>query len=170
MKSRPVFFLLFLMLGTGSPVLARQWKPVVLKASSVSDDGSGNIVIQLSSGKTITVPKTDLSNEWSAAVGEALVNQQRAKEAISSAEPPSDQQAASLIRGKCAQDWPDDYKMRKYCEDKQYQALRVLRSRSMVGEPLAGIRTKCAAEWPDDFSMRDYCEEKQIEALRELAK
>ncbi len=148
-------------------VTAEEWRPVVLKASSIKEDGSGNVVIQLLSGKTITVPRADWSSQWSDAILEAVKSQEAEKVAISSAEPPSDQGAAAAIRAKCAKEWPDDFAMRKYCEDKQYEGLRALRTRPMAAG-LAKIRSKCAGEWPDDFAMRDYCEKKQLAALREL--
>ncbi len=161
-----IFVGLIITAGLNS-VTAEVWKPIVLKASSINDDGAGNVVIRLSSGKTITIPKADWSSQWSEAVLEALKRQEAERRATSSAEPPSDQGAAASIRTKCAKEWPDDFAMRKYCENKQYDGLRALRARPMTG-PLARIRAKCAGEWPDDFTMRNYCEKKQLEALSEL--
>ena len=154
-------------LGHAGPVVAQEWKAVVLKASSFKDDGSGNLIIKLASGTTIQVPKADWSSQWSEAVNEAIKNQELEKAARSSAEPPSDAAAAAMIRSHCAKEWPDDYQMRKYCEDQQYEGLRALRARQMTGA-LAKIRSKCASEWPDDFQMRDYCEKQQLKALRDL--
>ncbi|NIV11875.1 MAG: hypothetical protein GWN62_11540 [Aliifodinibius sp.] len=149
------------------PVVAQEWKAVVLKANSFKEDGSGNLIVKLASGATIKIPKEDWSSEWSAAVDEAIKNQEMEKAARSSAEPPSDAIAAAMIHSHCAKEWPDDFKMRKYCEDQQYEGLRALRARQMTGV-LAKIRSKCATEWPEDFKMRDYCEKQQIEALRKL--
>lgn len=46
--------------------------------------------------------------------------------ARSTAEPPSDANAAAMIRSKCSSEWPDDFRMRDYCEKKQIEALREL--------------------------------------------
>ena len=42
---------------------------------------------------------------------------------------PSDIPAAVLetIRGKCAEDWPDDYRMRAFCEKQQFEGDRAVR-------------------------------------------
>ena len=32
----------------------------------------------------------------------------------------------ALIRSKCANEWPDDYQMRNYCEEQQLKAIREL--------------------------------------------
>jgi zinc ribbon protein len=95
------------------------------------------------------------------------MNQEMEKVSRVSAVPPSDANAAAMIRSHCAKEWPDDFVMRKYCEDQQYKGLRALRARQMTGA-FAKIRSKCASEWPDDFQMRDYCEKQQLDALREL--
>jgi len=163
---RTVIALLASLLLSGS-ILAQEWNAVVLKANSVEDNGSRNLVITLASGTTIEIPSEDWSSEWSEAVNEALKSQEAERAARSSAEPPSDAGAASMIRSKCASEWPDDYQMRKYCEDQQYEGLRALRARQMTGG-LVRVRSKCANEWPNDFQMRDYCEKQQLEALREL--
>ena len=155
-----------ILIFVGSTV-AQEWEAVVLKASSFTDDGSGDLIINLTSGTTLRVPKEDWSNQWSKAVNDAIEKQKMEKIARSSDEPPSDASAASMIRSKCANEWPDDYKMRKYCEDQQYKGLRALRSRQMTGY-LSKVRSKCANEWSDDYRMRDYCEENQLKAIREL--
>ena len=149
------------------PGAAEEWTPVVLMATEVQDDGEGSLVIHLSSGQTITVATEDWSESWSSAVAEAIANQEKEAVARSEADPPSDADAAAMIRSKCAREWSDDFAMRKYCEDQQYEALRKLRAHSMTGQ-LVMIRSKCAREWPDDFAMRNYCEEQQLEALRQL--
>jgi len=161
------FIALLLGMMLAGPVVAQEWKAVVLKAGSFKDDGSGSLIIKLASGTTIRVPKADWSSQWSEAVDEAVRKQELEKAAGSSAEPPSDAAAAPMIRSHCAKKWPDDFRMRKYCGDQQNEGLRALRTRRMTGV-LAKIRSKCASEWPDDFRMRDYCEKQQIEALRKL--
>ncbi|MFP6591224.1 MAG: hypothetical protein VCE12_11960, partial [Candidatus Latescibacterota bacterium] len=69
---------------------------------------------------------------------------------------------------KCAEEWGDDFKMQKCCQDKQFEALADLRSRTMANGPYAAIRKNCSEQWGTDYKMRDYCEKKQVEALREL--
>ncbi len=148
--------------------VAEDWKPFVLKVKSYQDAG-GTIRIQLLSGKTIEVTKEDWSSEWSEIVTAAQQNREKEKAARSSAEPPDDSVAAPLIRSKCLTEWKDDFRMRKYCEDQQQEALEALRARQLTG-PLAKIRSNCAKEWRDDFRMRDYCEKQQLEALRGLSR
>jgi len=150
-----------------SPLMAQEWKAIVIKASSSTDDGSGNLIITLASGATIQISRVDWSSMWSEAINKAITNQEMEKAEQSGAEPPSDAAAAAMIRPHCANQWPDDFTMRKYCEDQQYEGLRSLRGRQMTGG-LAKIRSKCAGDWPDDLMMRDYCEKQQLEALREL--
>ncbi len=75
---------------------------------------------------------------------------------------------ASTIRMKCAKDWPDDFRMRVFCEDQQRTAYLRLMGRPATSSDLQIIRTKCQSDWSEDFRMRDYCEQQQIEALRKL--
>ena len=106
--------------------VAQEWEAVVLKAISFSDDRSGDLIINLVSGMTLRVPKEDWSNQWSEAVNEAIEKEKIEKIARNSAEPPSDASAAPMIRSKCANEWPDDYQMRNYCEEQQLKAIREL--------------------------------------------
>ena len=167
MKHKILFVTLFLGMILTSSVAAQQWKAVVIKASSFKDDGSGSLIIKLTSGTTIRVPNEYWSSSWSEAVDKAIRDQKLEKVARSSVEPPSNIAAAPMIRSKCANDWPDNFRMRKYCEDQQNESLRALRARQMTGI-LAKIRSKCANDWPDNFRKRNYCENQQIEALRKL--
>lgn len=77
---------------------------------------------------------------------------------------------ASKISGevgaKCAKDWPDDFRMRRYCEDQQQSAIAALNGRSMRTGDEKIIRAKCERDWPDDYRMRNYCEEQQLKAIR----
>jgi hypothetical protein len=78
-------------------------------------------------------------------------------------------ESGSGIRMKCATDWPDDFRMREYCEKQQRDALRALQGRSMnATRDHETIRRKCAADWSDDFKMRDYCERQQLDALSRI--
>ncbi|MDP3520678.1 MAG: hypothetical protein Q8S02_08655 [Hydrogenophaga sp.] len=76
---------------------------------------------------------------------------------------------SAVISAKCAMEWPDDFRMRAYCEKKQDEGLSTVR-RPVDAPPREAeiIRRKCAGEWPTDFRMRAYCERKQVEGLRQL--
>ncbi len=75
----------------------------------------------------------------------------------------------SIIRNKCAKDWPDDFRMRAYCQTQQDEGVAALQRRTMSGSPAhTTIRAKCASDWPDDFRMRNYCEEQQLKALASI--
>ncbi len=79
--------------------------------------------------------------------------------------------AQTTIKAHCAKDWPDDFEMRRYCEQKQNDGLFTLKKGKPNDIELAEfktIRTKCAKDWPDDFEMRAYCEKKQYDGIREL--
>ena len=144
------------------------WEPVVLKATSIRQGSGGMLVITLSSGSVIKVPSGDRSISWTKAVEEGIRKEQSDSAVRSTSSPPSDAAAAAMIRSKCARDWPENFRMRKYCEDQQYQGLRALRSRSMTGSTMRMIRSKCARDWPENFRMRNFCENQQLNALREL--
>ena len=101
------------------------WEPVVLKATSLKDNGS-KITITLVSGDIIQVSKKDWSSAWSKGVADALKREQAEKRTRSMAEPPSDADASAVIRAKCTKEWPDDFSMRNYCEEKQLDAFRKL--------------------------------------------
>jgi hypothetical protein len=75
----------------------------------------------------------------------------------------------ATIRAKCAEEWPDDFRMRAFCERQQEEGLRTLQA----GPPVSGreasvIREKCTEEWPRDFRMRAFCERQQADGLRTL--
>ena len=79
--------------------------------------------------------------------------------------------AEQIIKKKCEEEWPDDYQMRAYCEEKQRAAVERLRSEKGQGIPVEvfnRIRRKAALEWPRDYQMRVYTEEKQIQSYRKL--
>lgn len=166
---RIILLLMALVISVSTyPAQIMAWEPVVLKAISVRKDNTGKMTITLSSGTVIVFPSKDKSDQWTKAVVEAMKKARSEKVARSSADPPSDSGASAMIKSKCAREWPDDFSMRKYCQDKQYEGLWALRNRNMSGKALSMIRSKCAREWPDDFSMRNYCENQQLKALRAL--
>jgi hypothetical protein len=145
----------------------QNWEAVVLKATSIQD-ANGGILMTLVSGQQIQIDKADRSESWSTGVNDAI-EQARAKEsAAAGSAPPSDDAARPGIRAACSEKWGSDYKMQKYCQDKQFDALSVLRRRDMRGGTLSEVRANCADKWGTDYKMRDYCEKKQVEALREL--
>jgi hypothetical protein len=139
---------------------------------------SGRVVdVTLHSGATFRVPVDDISNPRLAflrtALNEAIFRSRAGLSVIGvengSTDVPTDAAAASVIRAKCAEDWPDDFRMRAYCQEQQDEGLRALRGRSMTGHANhQTIRKKCATDWPDDFRMRNYCEETQLKALRSI--
>ncbi len=79
--------------------------------------------------------------------------------------------AVQIIQQKCAEEWPSDFKMRRYCGEQQQQGIAKL-DRGMPTDIEPGafriIRGKCAAEWPRDFKMRAYCESQQYDGYRAL--
>lgn len=82
---------------------------------------------------------------------------------------PSD--ADQTIEQKCTEDWPNDFRMRKYCQDQQREAVKVLdrgQPASISHEAFIVIRGKCTDDWPRDFKMRAYCETQQFESYRAL--
>jgi len=156
--------------GTVTPAFSApigNWQPIVLKCKDIKNPSESRrtYVVSLLSGRTFEVPESDVDLDNSIEILEKAVADDAPRAGV-----PLDAEAASIIRSKCAAEWPDDFKMRKYCEDQQYEGLRALRARSMNSGDLATIRSKCAKEWPDDFRMRDYCEKQQIEALRQLGR
>lgn len=50
-KMKITAILVVILVGGIIPVIAQEWKPVVLKATAVRDDGSGYIIITLSDYK-----------------------------------------------------------------------------------------------------------------------
>ena len=169
MRLLKMCFLGFLMALMNKSALAEEWKAVVLKAESFRSDRAGGVVIQLESGRTLNLTGEDWSSNWSKAIEDARAKHRVESAARSSAEPPSDSVANAMISSHCTGEWPDDFRMRKYCQDKQEEGLEALRSRQLSGS-LAVVRNKCADEWSGDFRMRDYCEKRQLKALRELNK
>lgn len=82
---------------------------------------------------------------------------------------PSD--ANQIIEQKCAEEWPNDFRMRRYCQEQQLQGMAVLskgQPPSVSHDAFIVVRGKCAEEWPRDFRMRAYCETQQYESYRAL--
>lgn len=144
------------------------WKAVVLKASSVQAGPDGSVSVTLSSGRNVTFTAEEWSQPWSKGVDSALADQNTKEAADDGHAPPSDSSARPTIRSNCAAKWSDDFKMQKYCQDKQFEALAQLRARNMSAGAYATIRRQCSEKWESDYKMRDYCEKKQVEAYQEL--
>ncbi len=79
--------------------------------------------------------------------------------------------AVQIIEQKCAEEWPNDFRMRSYCQKQQQEGIANL-NRGMPHDIDANafriIRGKCTNEWPRDFKMRAYCESQQYEGYRSL--
>src|SRR5262245_6307742 len=72
------------------------------------------------------------------------------------------------IQARCAKEWPDDFRMREFCEKQQTEGAGKLNDRSMSSNEERMIRAKCEQDWGTDYRMRNYCEERQLEAMRAL--
>jgi hypothetical protein len=154
---------LFAFGGVGSAQDA--FPKLVLKVKSWYPLPGGKVVkVTLESGATIELPFDDIDLPTQKQMAEAWAwGQQGGKvqqQAVSG--PTLD---TSIIRPKCAKEWPSDFEMRAYCEKQQNEAVTRLRFRPMSTADHQTIRNKCATEWPDDFEMRNYCEEQQLKAL-----
>lgn len=147
---------------------AQEAQVVVLKARSSQPSADGkHKLVTLESGATIAIPASDIDDNLTAAVRQATAREPKPAAPSFTSEPPLD---TSIIRPKCAKEWPDDFSVRAYCEKTQNEAVQTLRARSMTTPDQRIIRTKCAKEWPDDFSVRTYCEKTQLEALQRIGR
>jgi hypothetical protein len=86
---------------------------------------------------------------------------------------PQDQNEAieRIIQNTCIKEWSQDYRMRAYCERRQWggvETLRMGKPSDISQDQFANIRQRCTGEWPYDFRMRAYCEQRQFEGVREL--
>ena len=79
--------------------------------------------------------------------------------------------SVQIIQQKCAEDWPNDFRMKRHCQEQQQAGIANL-DRGMPTDinpdAFRIIRGKCADEWPRDFRMRAYCESQQYEGYRAL--
>ena len=69
-----------------------------------------------------------------------------------------------IIEQKCANEWPNDFRMKSYCQEQQRQGVAALgqgRPEAVSQDAFVIIRGKCAQEWPTDFKMRAYCQSQQ---------
>ena len=79
--------------------------------------------------------------------------------------------ANEVVEQKCREEWPNDFRMRVYCQNQQHEGIAALSAGEPTGvshDAFVIIRSKCADEWPRDFKMRAYCETQQYESYRAL--
>ena len=91
---------------------------------------------------------------------------------------PSDALAAMIredARRVCGAEWPDDFRMQRYCRDMAIEGGRrwhQLRANAQGIPALARALDACTDEWRSngavDWRMAAYCAEQQTEAWREL--
>lgn len=79
----------------------------------------------------------------------------------------------SVLREHCRGEWPDDYRMRKYCEELARNGLSeirrfITRRGAQPGTVSGLILDRCADQWPEDFRMMAYCIEMQEKAAMDL--
>lgn len=67
------------------------------------------------------------------------------------------------IKSDCERKWKTDYRMIKYCVNKQVEAANYL-----VDFEDEEILSSCRRKWQNDFRMAKYCADKQLEAKRSL--
>ncbi|MCK5536071.1 MAG: hypothetical protein KAI79_04545 [Bacteroidales bacterium] len=70
---------------------------------------------------------------------------------------------SSNIMSNCEGKWGTDYRMVKYCVDKQTKAFR-----EIDNVPNGIIKQQCEEKWGVDYRMVKYCVDKQTEAKRSL--
>lgn len=72
-------------------------------------------------------------------------------------------QKLDTIKSNCIKKWDKDYRMIKYCYEKQVESYGIVSNFSP-----SGILSECKRKWGDDYRMIKYCYEKQTKAKREL--
>ena len=84
------------------------------------------------------------------------------------------QSAEEIIKKHCAQEWPNDYSMRAYCEKQQRKAALDLgdimdsKRHGMPQQEFEKVLSMCWFEWMNDYSMTLYCLKRQIEGYAEV--
>ena len=149
---------------------------IVLHIRERTPTSQTHVDVTLFSGAVVRIPSGDISDPRLAFLRTALaeaIGEDKARAPISSLksgnEAPTSGDSVQVIRAKCAKDWPDDFRMRAYCQEQQEAGIAALSARTMTSNvDHRTIRSKCATDWPDDFRMRNYCEEQQLEALKRI--
>lgn len=149
---------------------------MVLHIRGRAPAGQSHVDVTLHSGATVRLRTEDVSDARLSFLRTALaqaISAEGSPRAFGSTvegptESPVADAAVSVIRETCAKEWPDDFRMRAYCQQQQDEGLAALQRRVMSTGDHRTIRVKCATEWPADFRMRNYCEEQQLQALSAL--
>ena len=77
----------------------------------------------------------------------------------------------TTIKEHCQSEWPDDEKMKAYCEQLQYEGIETLnqgKPENISDSEFNVIHDECEKEWPTDYQMRAFCEKKQYEGIETL--
>lgn len=76
----------------------------------------------------------------------------------------------TVIKGKCAAEWPTDFFMQKGCVDLARQSWVGLPGTvaGLPGDIGANILRQCASDWPGDFFMQNGCATLQADSWRSL--
>ena len=83
--------------------------------------------------------------------------------------PVSNADVNSIIKERCAKEWPKDFNMRAYCQEQQtigYNNLLTTAPTGMSDLDFQIIKKQCEEEWGTDYGMRVYCEKQQVEGWR----
>jgi hypothetical protein len=108
-------------------------KGQALQVKNVEPTCVSSARITLASGTLVVVPLADIVDGvkiGQRAAADCKTSFAPSASATSSASGlPSDQAALGEIRRKCAADWPNDFRMRNFCEQQQLKALDELRRR-----------------------------------------
>ncbi len=93
---------------------------------------------------------------------------------------PAEAQADEKINARCASEWAGDYRMQKYCRDKEAtgkaDVSRFVKKYGLTtgseDTPQAAMLRNCSADWTDEFGphwrMLAYCLKKQEDAYRTM--
>lgn len=79
------------------------------------------------------------------------------------------------IKAHCKDKWGSDYRMQKYCIDRQSESARWIGSfleKHKESSEERNIANRCFSKWKEgdrfDFRMVKYCTDRQIEAYRQI--
>ena len=105
---------------------------------------------------------------------EEIVQQKNEIASVSSdykVEKESNSKAEDIIKEKCQKRYPDDFSMRAFCEEQQWEGYNDLLNSKPTGmnnDEFEILKDKCLDRYPDDFSMRAFCEGQQVEGFNDL--
>lgn len=75
------------------------------------------------------------------------------------------------IKSHCSEKWGTDYRMIKYCQNKNFDALEKIQEKLDEygnGSEEVNIINRCWEKWYPQTRMINYCANKQIEAYKSL--